>query len=59
MVVSQGQMPSDFLLTCPYVMVLVSPYGKWLFSDFHNTMALQRSNWRRQDNDIHGIKKRG
>lgn len=57
MVLSQGQVPNKFLLTYLYVRALIPPYGKWSSSDSHNMKALQRSNWRRQDNDLHSIKK--
>lgn len=43
MVLSQRQVPTEFLLTHPYAMALVSPYGKWMSSDSHNRMALQRT----------------
>lgn len=56
MVLSQGQVPTEFLLTHVYAIALIAPHGKWLSSDFHNTMALQRSNCRRWDIDLHGIK---
>lgn len=33
MVLSQGQVPIEFILIHPYAMALVSPYGKWLSSE--------------------------
>lgn len=44
MILSEGQVPAEFLLTHPHAMTVISPYGKWLSSDSHNLMAFQRSN---------------